>query len=129
MFFCLQILHYKVQLLLAAETVREKRIRFTKLLNWSQVALVLLNIVHFALNCHSAVLNVAAMNHFLKSAQAFRSGSTATGARLFLESLELYNDPSDYYQGVSQHAVHLLHSPPCARAPCVMPPPADFSLD
>lgn len=89
---------------------------------------MLVNIVHFALNCHSAVLNVAAMNHFLKSAQAFRSGRTATGARLFQESLELYNDPSDYYQGVSG-APSISRTRRRALSHPVMPSPADFSLD
>jgi hypothetical protein len=96
----LQILHYQVLLLLAADSVREKRLQFVKILNTMQIALVLINVVHFALNCKSADLNIAAMNSFLRTAEAFRSGQYATGARLYSESLSQYNDPSDFYQGV-----------------------------
>ena len=98
---CLQILHYKVQLLLAVESVRAKRLQFTKILNMAQAALLLVNIAHFAINCQSAALNVSAMHHFLKAADAFRSGQTEAGSRLYRESIILYNDPADYFQGVS----------------------------
>jgi hypothetical protein len=98
---CLQILHYKVQLLLAAESVLAKRVQFTKILNMAQVALVLINIAHFGINVQSAALNVSAMNHFLKAADAFRSGQMEAGSRLYRESIIMYSDPADYYQGVS----------------------------
>jgi hypothetical protein len=97
----LQILHYKVQLLLAAESVRAKRLQFTKILNMAQVALLLANIAHFGINVQSAALNVSAMHHFLKAADAFRSGQMEAGSRLYRESIFLYSDPADYYQGVS----------------------------
>jgi hypothetical protein len=98
---CLQILHYKVQLLLAVDSVLAKRVQFTKILNMAQVALVLINIAHFGINVQSAALNVSAMDHFLKAADAYRSGQMEAGSRLYRESLILYNDPADYYQGVS----------------------------
>jgi hypothetical protein len=96
----MQILHYQVLLLLAADTVRQKRLQFVKILNTVQIALVLINVVHFALNCQSAALNIASMNSFLKTADAFRLGQNATGKQLYAESLSQYNDPSDFYQGV-----------------------------
>ena len=88
---CLQILHYNVQLLLAADSVRTKRVQFTKILNMAQVALVLVNIAHFAINCQSAALNVSAVHHFLKAADAFRSGHTEAASRLYRHSVILYS--------------------------------------